>query len=342
MPSKPLAVPARRHALRALIASMLLTWLPQALPATAPDDGLKAGEYWWTPELAPGGPLVIVVSLPEQRARVYRNGIRIGVTSISSGRRGYETPPGVYAILQKRREHYSNLYDDAPMPYMQRLTWDGVALHGGHVTGKPASHGCVRLPESFAEKLFEVTERGMTVIIADGATPVPNLERSGILAPTEAAGAAPRPRRYSPPQRYHLSPGLAGSGPISVLISSADAAVVVLRGGSEIARARIDIEPGVHFGLHAWVMLEGDAGQQSAVVPGRREHQWMELALPAHAPEGHRPFDAAAVNAFRLPPPFLAAIHDWLEPGATVILTDEPVEPGRKVTVLDATEEREG
>lgn len=342
MPSKPLAVPVRRQALRALIAWMLLTWLPQALPAAAADDGLKAGEYWWTPELAPGGPLVIVVSLPEQRARVYRNGIRIGVTTISSGRRGYETPPGVYAILQKRREHYSNLYDDAPMPYMQRLTWDGVALHGGQVTGKPASHGCVRLPEAFAEKLFEVTERGMTVIVAEGAAPVPNLERSGILAPTEAAGAAPRPRRYSPPQRYHLSPGLATSGPISVLISSADAAVVVLRGGSEIARARIDIEPGVHFGLHAWVMLEGDAGQPSAVVPGRREHQWMELALPAHAPVGHRPFDAAAVNAFRLPPPFLATIHDWLEPGATVIVTDEPVDPGSKVTVLDAAEERKG
>ena len=223
--------------------------------------------------------------------------------------------------------------------------YHGFAIHGTtelRRLGGPASHGCVRLPEAFAEKLFQVTERGMTVIIADGATPVPNLERSGILAPIEAAGATPRPRRYSPPQRYHLSPGLAASGPISVLISSADAAVVVLRGGSEIARARIDIEPGVHFGLHAWVMLEGDAGQPSPVVPGRRQHQWMELTLPAHAPEGHRPFDVAAVSAFRLPPPSLTAIHDWLEPGATVIVTDEPVEPGRNVTVLDATEEREG
>lgn len=311
----------------------LLAWLSRAVGA--------APEFEWQPELAPSGPVVIVVSLPEQRASVYRNGVRIARTAISSGREGYETPPGVYAILQKRREHYSNLYDDAPMPFMQRLTWDGVALHGGRVTGAPASHGCIRLPEEFARRLFEITERGMTVIVSDGATPLPVPADEGILAPVEGAGAQPRPRRHSPPQQYHLSPELADGGPVSVLISSADAVVVVLRGGTEIARARIELQAGTRFGLHAWQMLERETGRPSELLPGRREHRWLEIALPAHDPPGHRPLDAAAVRDFRLPPAFTSAIHDWLHPGATVIVTDEAIEAATPVTVLDADAPRD-
>jgi len=98
---------------------------------------------------------------------VYRNGVRIGLSTISSGKPGHETPTGVFTILQKKRMHRSNLYNDAPMPFMQRLTWDGIALHAGRIPGQPASHGCVRLPLEFSEQLFEVTDREMTVVIAD-------------------------------------------------------------------------------------------------------------------------------------------------------------------------------
>jgi hypothetical protein len=133
-------------------------------------DGLAPGEFEWTPELAPSGPMVIVVSLPEQRMHVYRNGVRIGLSTISSGKPGHETPTGVFTILQKKRMHRSNLYNDAPMPFMQRLTWDGIALHAGRIPGQPASHGCVRLPLEFSEQLFEVTDREMTVVIADEAS----------------------------------------------------------------------------------------------------------------------------------------------------------------------------
>ena len=80
---------------------------------------------------------------------------------------GHETPTGTYPILEKRRRHFSNLYNNAPMPFMQRLTWDGIALHAGQIPGYPASHGCVRLPHAFAEKLFAITERDMMVVIAD-------------------------------------------------------------------------------------------------------------------------------------------------------------------------------
>ena len=143
---------------------------------------LGPGEYLWTPEASPAGQVVVVVSLPEQRAHVYRNGTRIGVSTISSGKAGHETPTGVFPILQKREEHYSNLYDNAPMPYMQRLTWDGIALHAGRIPGYPASHGCIRLPKAFAKKLFAATERGVTVVVADEASHGP-----AVVWPTERA-----------------------------------------------------------------------------------------------------------------------------------------------------------
>jgi hypothetical protein len=101
---------------------------------------------------------------------VYRNGIRVGVATISSGRKGYETPTGVFTILQKDKDHHSNVYDNAPMPYQQRLTWSGVALHAGGVPGYPESHGCVHLPTAFAEKLFAASNMGMTVVVSKPAT----------------------------------------------------------------------------------------------------------------------------------------------------------------------------
>jgi lipoprotein-anchoring transpeptidase ErfK/SrfK len=130
---------------------------------------LKPGHWVWRPELAPGGAIDIVVSLPLQMAYVFRGGTLVGATTVSTGQPGYDTPTGKFAILQKRKDHRSNLYDDAPMPYMQRLTWDGVALHGGAIPGRPASHGCVRLPHKFAAKLFEATELGANVVIVDEA-----------------------------------------------------------------------------------------------------------------------------------------------------------------------------
>ena len=154
-----------------------------AMPVAA---DLQPGEYVWTPELAPSGPLVIVVSLPEQRAHVYRNGTRIGVSTISSGKPGHETPTGVFPILQKREEHYSNLYNNAPMPYMQRLTWDGIALHAGRIPGKPASHGCIRLPMAFAKSLFAATERGVTVVVADESSHGPSVVWPSDRAPVDA------------------------------------------------------------------------------------------------------------------------------------------------------------
>lgn len=140
------------------------------------NDGtaLDPGEFAWRPELAPTGVVEIVVSIPLQRAYVYRGGTMIGVTTVSTGRPGHATPTGSFDILEKRREHYSNLYNNAPMPFMQRLTWDGIALHAGQIPGRPASHGCVRLPLAFARQLFQVTQVGATVHILD-ESPTPDV-----------------------------------------------------------------------------------------------------------------------------------------------------------------------
>lgn len=149
-------------------------------------DALRPGQFVWEPQRAHRGPLVIVVSLPEQRLHVYRDGVRIGVSTISSGKTGKETPTGNFEILQKKPMHHSNLYDNAPMPFMQRLTWDGIALHAGALPGYPASHGCIRLPKQFAKLLFEQTERGGHVVVADALSHGLAVVYPGPRAPVDA------------------------------------------------------------------------------------------------------------------------------------------------------------
>jgi lipoprotein-anchoring transpeptidase ErfK/SrfK len=113
-----------------------------------------------------GEPVMAIVSLRTQRITVYDANGWIWRAPVSSGQRGRETPAGIFSIIQKDAEHYSNLYDDAYMPHMQRITWSGIALHGGVLPGYPASHGCVRMPFDFAERLFDVTALGLRVIVA--------------------------------------------------------------------------------------------------------------------------------------------------------------------------------
>jgi hypothetical protein len=115
---------------------------------------------------SPGEPILAIVSLRSQSITVYDADGWILRAPVSSGRRGHETPAGIFSVLQRNAEHYSNLYDDAYMPHMQRLTWSGIALHGGVLPGYPASHGCIRLPFDFAARLFDATKLGMRVIVA--------------------------------------------------------------------------------------------------------------------------------------------------------------------------------
>ena len=136
-------------------------------PVETPPQNLKPEQFKWKGGAIPSGPIVVVVSLTEQRAYVYLNGVRIGASSVSTGKPGHGTPTGVFTVLEKDADHRSKTYNNAPMPYTHRLTWSGVALHAGGLPGYPSSHGCVHLPTEFARHLFAVSPKGMTVVIAD-------------------------------------------------------------------------------------------------------------------------------------------------------------------------------
>jgi hypothetical protein len=130
---------------------------------------LGPGQYVWDAKGAPDGPMMLTIDLTAQRIKAYKNGVLIGASSISTGSAGRETPTGAFSVLAKEVFHRSTTYDDAPMPYMQRLTEKGIAIHAGDLPGYPASHGCIRLPNEFAKLLYGVTEVGTAVMITDDA-----------------------------------------------------------------------------------------------------------------------------------------------------------------------------
>ena len=142
-------------------------------PAVPKVDGETAVAAKVAPYKTDGKPTFVMVSLRKQRVAIFDSTGRIAEAPISSGRIGFSTPTGVFSILEKKRTHFSNLYEDAPMPNMQRLTWSGVALHAGALPGYPASHGCVRLPHNFSRQLFDMTKLGTRVVVTrDPVEPV--------------------------------------------------------------------------------------------------------------------------------------------------------------------------
>jgi hypothetical protein len=155
-----------------LMALALLVSAPAVAPAIA--DQHPVGTAAKKQAKALPGPVLAVVSLSKQRIHIYGSTGLVAESPISSGMAGFRTPPGVFTVLEKRRFHHSNIYSGAPMPYMQRLTWSGIALHGGVVPGYPASHGCVRLPHKFAAEAWSLTTLGTRVVVApDDPVPAP-------------------------------------------------------------------------------------------------------------------------------------------------------------------------
>ena len=162
---------------------------------------------------------MIIVSLPEQTMYVYRNGVRIGQSSVSTGTKGHPTPTGMFTILQKKVRHESNIYKRAKMPHMQRLTWTGIAMHAGHLPGYPASHGCVRLPVDFAEKLYSVTENGTSVVITDDKFAPGETAEPGRLLSGETGVSS---MLSQPMGKFEWHPEEAPTGPLSIILSIPD------------------------------------------------------------------------------------------------------------------------
>jgi L,D-transpeptidase-like protein len=137
-----------------------------------------------------GEPIMAIIALREQQITVYDGKGWILRAPVSSGQKGRETPAGIFTVLQKEAEHYSNMYDDAYMPHMQRLTWSGIALHGGPLPGYAASHGCIRMPYDFAERLFDTTRLGMRVIVAPSNVEPLEIDHSALFQPKANPSAA--------------------------------------------------------------------------------------------------------------------------------------------------------
>jgi len=125
---------------------------------------LRPGQYLWR-DVSAQGPQRVVISLSDQMAYLYRGDTLVAASTVSSGQPGRDTPTGIFSVLDKRPMYRSKKYDNAPMPWMQRIDQYGVALHAGYNPGTPASHGCVRLPSAFAKKLYSVTDVGTPVYI---------------------------------------------------------------------------------------------------------------------------------------------------------------------------------
>lgn len=144
----------------------------------------------------PQGPLVIVVSIERQKVTVYDTNGVFAESPVSTGMKGHSTPMGVFSVIQKHKFHHSNIYSGAPMPYMQRITWSGVAMHAGVLPGYPASHGCIRMPMSFAMKMWNWTRMGARVIVTPSQMSPQNVSHpllaSVRVPPQPAASLAPQ------------------------------------------------------------------------------------------------------------------------------------------------------
>ena len=128
----------------------------------------KAGAAVKETNAKPQGPLIIAVSIEQQKVRIYDSNGLFAESPVSTGMKGHSTPMGVFSVIQKHKMHRSNIYSGAPMPYMQRITWSGVAMHAGVLPGYPASHGCIRMPMAFAVKMWNWTKMGARVIVTPG------------------------------------------------------------------------------------------------------------------------------------------------------------------------------
>ena len=283
---------------------------------------LKSGEYVWAPELAPDGPALVIVNIETQRLILFRNGVPVAASTVSTGKTGHETPTGVFTVLEKRKEHYSSTYNNAPMPNMQRLTWKGIALHAGKLPGYPASHGCIRLPMAFSALLFGATERGMTVVI----TSIPAVPR-GSIAPDVASGSKGTGQSLDrAPYQWHRE--RSSEGMVSVVVSAADQRASVLQGGVEIGSAPVRVT-GSLGGGQAYVLRSNDGSGQ----------KWLRLQFSG-AGQGME-VSAEEARRFEAPIQFRRDLASLLQPGSVIIVTPESLRAGSTGSELTVIENEE-
>ena len=290
---------------------------------------IAPGRSFWLPELSPAGPVVAVVNLYTQHAQIYRNGIAIGYTSVSTGKRGYGTPTGRFQVLEKRRFHRSSTYGNAPMPWMVRLTWSGIAFHSGALPGFPASHGCIRLPASFAPQLFGALSLGDTVAVlnqpADAFTTLAPIDPLGrpLLQPEMLAATAWW--REAAASAAPVSGNLVSASPVSAsLLTGAPASLAAppLALLASLPQQRL------------FVLEAGQVAAAAPLPPGARQQALPLAAAPLRwQPPGHwqapgQSGNAADATLWQTVLPSDAAFSQRLRaritPGSTLVLSDLP------------------
>ncbi|WP_027544982.1 L,D-transpeptidase [Bradyrhizobium sp. WSM2254] len=314
------------------------------------------------PEDPPKGPLQIIISISDQRVSLFDNGALIASSSVSTGTQGHPTPLGVFSVISKQRWHRSNIYSAAPMPYMQRITWSGIALHAGVVPGHPASHGCIRLKNDFAIRLWHLTKRGTRVIIAhDDVQPVeitnPHLFRpkavsgspefqtatvAGKSIGTAAATHGSLVSKAETPEATSLQvPSSAPAEgaprkmvPISVFVSRKLSKLFVRQGFSPLFDVAVKIEnPEEPLGTHVFTAMEFQS--EGAAI------RWTVVSIPDEFPriEGAMKEREAAVkqtalsvpspdkanavlNRIEIPQDTVERISELLTPASSLIISD--------------------
>jgi hypothetical protein len=313
--------PTRRLVTSALVGGAGLMFLAQTRFGRALADTfleeiekLKPGQFTWHPERSPDGPVAIIVSLPTQLCHVYRNGIRIAVSTVSTGRPTKPTPTGVFTILEKARTHYSSTYDEASMPNMERLTWSGVALHAGGLPGYPSSHGCVHLPLAFSAELYTITQVGTPVIIAGANTEPVSVIHPGLVlgqyAETEFKDIVAK--EVTPPagdQVQHTS----------IIVSSADRGIDVLVNGDVIVHGVATIDGGAAtLGSNVFILSATNADAKGIA--------WHAIG---YSNDGSKPVadPNALIRRIHADDAVIDAIKQRMVPGTVLVTTDLPMMP---------------
>ncbi|NEV64626.1 L,D-transpeptidase [Thiorhodococcus minor] len=289
---------------------------------------LEPGQFTWHPERSPKGAVAVVVSLEQQLAHVYRNGTRIAVSTCSTGKPGHETPTGVFTVLQKDKHHHSSTYNNAPMPNMNRLTWDGIALHAGRLPGYPASHGCVRLPMAFSERLWTVTHVGTPVIIAGSHTDPWEMTHPGMVLGAYAAEELEDAVDGLEGKRHPADWTREQDGyPITTVVAStADRTIDLLENSRVVAQGRLSVKgDAASVGSHVFILKGLHAGGRGLSWHAISHHERADRSLAARSSA-----EDPLVASLKADAAFQRALKQHMHPGMVMILTDMPLHPDRR------------
>lgn len=312
-----------------------------ARPYLTPSDSLKHGEFTWNAEISPTGPLLVVVSLDEQRAYTYRNGILFGIATISSGKKGHESPTGVFHTILKDANHRSKKYNNAPMPYTQKITQTGVALHAGGLPGYPSSHGCIHLPSEYARLLFKESTIGMTVVVSQKSKFPEFINHPSVLSPVDVTGKPQQHETLVSTETFRWNPEKSKNGPLSILISSADKRLIVSRNGIEIGRSKIDLKNELDsIGTTVFIAHNNTIPSANSGNSIFQEFKWLShpVIVPLHGyHETSEPL--SQIERVIIPENFLTLLAPSINEGTTIVFTDAPIlskTSGKKLAVLSS------